>query len=71
MENKEIDTGNLHALRSLVGAFSVITTIRRESQTQLQSVLGAEEKTPQQVKPEEIAEYDLVGFGFGDLQCDI
>ena len=28
-------------------------------------VLGAEVKTPQQVKPEEIAEYDLVGFGSG------
>ena len=29
------------------------------------NVLGAEVKTPQQVKPEEIAEYDLVGFGSG------
>ena len=27
--------------------------------------LGAEVRTPQQVKPEEIAEYDLVGFGSG------
>jgi flavodoxin len=27
--------------------------------------LGAEVKTPQQVRPEEIAEYDLVGFGSG------
>ncbi len=29
------------------------------------NVLGAEVKTPQQVKPEEIAKYDLVGFGSG------
>jgi flavodoxin len=29
------------------------------------NVLGARVKTPQQVKPEEIAEYDLVGFGSG------
>jgi flavodoxin len=29
------------------------------------NVLGSEVKTPQQVKPEEIAEYDLVGFGSG------
>jgi hypothetical protein len=28
-------------------------------------VLGAPVKTPQQVRPEEIAEYDLVGFGSG------
>ena len=28
-------------------------------------VLGAEVKTPQQVRPGEIAEYDLVGFGSG------
>ena len=28
-------------------------------------VLGAEVKTPQQVNPKEIAEYDLVGFGSG------
>jgi len=28
-------------------------------------VLSAEVKTPQQVKPEEITEYDLVGFGSG------
>jgi flavodoxin len=29
------------------------------------NVLGAEVKTPQQVRPEEIAEYDVVGFGSG------
>ncbi len=29
------------------------------------NVLGAEVKTPQQVTPEEIAKYDLVGFGSG------
>jgi flavodoxin len=29
------------------------------------NVLGAEVKTPQQVRPGEIAEYDLVGFGPG------
>ena len=28
-------------------------------------MLGAKVKTPQQVKPEEIAEYDLIGFGSG------
>ena len=65
MENKEIDTGNLHALRSLVVVFSCHHNNTERVANAVAKVLGAEVKTPQQVKPEEIAEYDLVGFGSG------
>ena len=32
-------------------------------------VLDAEIKIPQQVNPEELQEYDLVGFWLRDIQC--
>jgi flavodoxin len=65
MEKKGIDTGNPEALRSLVVVFSYHHNNTEKIANACANVLGAEVKTPQQVRPEEIAEYDLVGFGSG------
>jgi flavodoxin len=65
MEKKEVDTGNPQELRSLVVVFSYHHGNTEKIANAYAKVLGAGVKTPQQVKPEEIAEYDLVGFGSG------
>jgi len=65
MEKKGIDTGNSEELRSLVIVFSYHHGNTEKIAHACAKVLGAGVKTPQQVKPEEIAEYDLVGFGSG------
>jgi len=65
MENNKIETGNPQALRSLVVVFSYHHNNTEKIANTCANVLGAEVKTPQQVRPEEIAEYDLVGFGSG------
>jgi flavodoxin len=65
METKGIDSGNPQELRSLVVVFSYHHRNTEKIANACANVLGAEVKTPQQVKPEEIAEYDLVGFGSG------
>ncbi len=65
MEKNEIDTGNFQIIRSLVVVFSCHHNNTEKIANACANVLGAKVKTPQQVKPEEIAEYDLVGFGSG------
>jgi flavodoxin len=65
MEKKGIDTGNPRELRSLVVVFSYHHGNTEKIAHACAKVLGADVKTPQQVKPEEIVEYDLVGFGSG------
>jgi flavodoxin len=65
MEKKGNDTENPEALRSLVVVFSYHHNNTEKIANACANVLGAEVKTPQQVKPEEIVEYDLVGFGSG------
>ena len=65
METEGIDSGNPQELRSLVVVFSYHHRNTEKIANACANVLGAEVKTPQQVKPEEIAEYDLVGFGSG------
>jgi flavodoxin len=65
MEKNGIDSGNPPALRSLVIVFSYHHRNTEKIANACANVLGAKVKTPQQVKPEEIAEYDLVGFGSG------
>jgi len=65
LEKNEIETGNTQALRSLVVVFSYHHNNTKKIANTCAKVLGAEVKTPKQVKPEEIAEYDLVGFGSG------
>ena len=65
MNENEIDSGDPKALRSLVVVFSYHHGNTRKIADAVAKVLGAEVKTPRQVKPEEIAEYDLIGFGSG------
>jgi len=65
MEKDEPETGNPQALRSLVIVFSYHHNNTEKIANACAKVLGAGVKMPQQVKPEEIAEYDLVGFGSG------
>ena len=52
-------------VKSLVVVFSYHHNNTEKIANACANVLGAEVKTPQQVRPEEIAEYDLVGFGSG------
>jgi flavodoxin len=54
-----------HAMKSLVVVFSYHHKNTEKIASVVANVLGAPVKTPQQVTPEEIAEYDLVGFGSG------
>ena len=65
MEKNGIDIGHPKALRSLVVVFSYHHNNTEKIANACANVLGAQVKTPQQVKPEEIPEYDLVGFGSG------
>ena len=65
MEKKGNDTENPEALRSLVIVFSYHHNNTEKIANACANVLGAVVKTPQQVRPEEIVEYDLVGFGSG------
>jgi len=65
MEKNGNDTGNPQELRSLVVVFSSHHKNTEKIANACAKVLGAEVRTPQQVNPEEIAEYDLVGFGSG------
>jgi flavodoxin len=65
MDGNEIDSGDLKAVRSLVVVFSYHHGNTGKIANAVAQVLGAEVKTPPQVKPEEIAGYDLVGFGSG------
>jgi len=52
-------------VKSLVIVFSYHHKNTEKIANACANVLGAEVKTPQQVRPEEIAEYDLIGFGSG------
>jgi flavodoxin len=65
METNGIETGNPYVLRSLVVVFSYHHNNTEKIANAVAKVLGAEVKSPRQVTPEEIAEYDLVGFGSG------
>jgi flavodoxin len=65
LEKNETETGNTRALRSLMVVFSYHHNNTEKIANACAKVLGAEVKTPRQVRPEEIGEYDLVGFGSG------
>jgi flavodoxin len=65
MEKKRNDLEETLPVKSLVVVFSYHHNNTEKIANACAKVLGAEVKTPQQVKPEEIAEYDLVGFGSG------
>jgi len=65
MEKNGNERKGPHAMKSLVVVFSYHHGNTEKIANACANVLGAEVKTPQQVRPEEIAEYDLVGFGSG------
>ena len=65
MEKKANESGDKLPVKSLVIVFSYHHNNTEKIANACANVLGAEVKTPQQVKPEEIVEYDLVGFGSG------
>jgi flavodoxin len=65
MEKKANEFDDTPQVKSLVIVFSYHHNNTEKIAKTCAKVLGAEVKTPQQVKPEEIAEYDLVGFGSG------
>ena len=65
MEKNGTDSKNLEMLRSLVIVFSYHHNNTEKIANTIANVLGAEVKTPQQVYPEELQNYDLIGFGSG------
>ena len=65
MEKKGNEPGDSLPVKTLVVVFSCHHNNTEKIANACANVLGAEVKTPQQVKPDEIAEYDLVGFGSG------
>lgn len=65
MEGNEKVPGDPLPKKSLVVVYSYHHKNTEKIAHVIAEVLGAEVKTPQQVKPEEIAEYDLIGFGSG------
>ena len=65
MEKNEKKSGDTPQVKSLVIVFSYHHNNTEKIASAMANVLGAQVKTPQQVKPEEIAEYDLIGFGSG------
>ena len=65
MEKNASDRKESSQVKSLVVVFSYHHGNTEKIAHTCAKVLGAVVKTPQQVKPEEIAEYDLVGFGSG------
>jgi len=65
METKGDELGDPHAMRSLVVVFSYHHNNTEKIAHVVADVLGAPVRTPQQVNPDEVREYDLVGFGSG------
>jgi flavodoxin len=65
MEKTVNDIKESSQVKSLVVVFSCHHNNTEKIANACANVLGAEVKTPQQVTPEEIAKYDLVGFGSG------
>jgi flavodoxin len=65
MEKMENNLKESQPVKSLVIVFSYHHNNTEKIANACANVLGAGVKTPQQVMPEEIAEYDLVGFGSG------
>ncbi len=64
MENKGNERNPLQ-MKSLIVLFSYHHHNTEKIAKVFAKVLDAEVKTPQEIKPEDIQEYDLVGFGSG------
>lgn len=65
MEKTEIESKDPKTARSLVVVYSYHHGNTRKVADAVARVLGAEVRTPDQVTPDEVAEYDLVGLGSG------
>ena len=65
MEKKGNEVEDRLPVKSLVVVFSYHHNNTEKIANACAKALGAEVKTPQQVRPEEVAEYDLIGFGSG------
>jgi len=65
MEKKGNEPGDPHAMRSLVVVFSYHHNNTEKIAHVIAKVLDAPVRTPQQVNPDEVREYDLIGFGSG------
>jgi flavodoxin len=65
METAETGTGNAEAPRSLVVVCSYHHHNTEKVARAIAGALGAEVTTPRETTPDEIAAYDLVGFGSG------
>ena len=65
MEKKANEFDDTSQVKSLVIVFSYHHNNTEKIAHACAKALGAKVRTPQEVKPEEIAEYDLVGFGSG------
>jgi flavodoxin len=65
MEKTGTDSKDIPPVKSLVIVFSYHHGNTEKIAHAIANVLGAEVKTPQQVYPEKLREYDLIGFGSG------
>ena len=65
MENKSIESTDVLKMKSLLVLYSYHHHNTEKIAKVFAKVLDAEIKTPQEIKPEELQEYDLVGFGSG------
>jgi flavodoxin len=65
MEKNEKEQNDPRPVKSLVIVFSYHHNNTEKIANVIANVLGAEVKTPQQVYPEKLREYDLIGFGSG------
>lgn len=65
METTGNESKDTRPVKSLVIVFSYHHGNTEKIAHTMAHVLGAEVKTPQQIYPEELREYDLIGFGSG------
>ncbi|EKQ53360.1 MAG: flavodoxin [Methanobacterium sp. Maddingley MBC34] len=65
MENKENEIKKALPMKSLLVLYSYHHHNTEKVAKVFAKVLDAEIKTPQEIKPEELQEYDLIGFGSG------
>ena len=65
MEKKEDELKDLLPMKSLVVVFSYHHKNTEKVAKVIAKVLDAPVKAPQQVNPEELQEFDLIGFGSG------
>lgn len=65
MEDNGTEPVNQHPVKSLVIVFSYHHGNTEKIAHAIAGILGAEVTTPQEVCPEKLREYDLIGFGSG------